>query len=225
MNFLLLATALVLAVNRSTEIGISAETDRPVPIEFPEMHFGGIPWDGMAPHHYVDEIRFRPPVILAPPECILLSRDKVVTCSPGALLSGALEQITDGDKGHEKDSLVTLRGGPQWIQVDLCTTSAIYALALWHVRDKADMFRNVVIHASDDPQFESGVLVLFDNTTANPGSSACDGRDLPYMEHNFGLTIDARGAAARYVRCYSEGSKHEVTNRYVELEVWGVSLE
>jgi hypothetical protein len=47
------------------------------------------------------------------------------------------------------------------------------------------------------------------------------GADRQYIESNQGKIIDARGARARFVRLYSNGSSDSKLNEYIEVEIYG----
>ena len=47
------------------------------------------------------------------------------------------------------------------------------------------------------------------------------GTDKEYVETNEGKLIDAKGATARYIRLYSQGSTSSELNHYTEVEVYG----
>jgi hypothetical protein len=149
-----------------------------------------------------------------------LALNKKVTASDSDPDEGTLDMITDGDKDGNEGSFVELGPGKQWVQIDLARRSNIYAVLVWHFHSQPRVYRDVVVQVSDDPSFRSGVTTIFNNDIHNElGQGA--GRDLNYIETYQGKLIDAKGAAGRYVRLYSNGNTSNKLNHYIEVEVWG----
>ena len=77
---------------------------------------------------------------------------------------------------------------------------------------------------SDDPEFLTGVVTLFNNDQKNSAGLGM-GTDREYFENSLtgaGKLIDAKGTQARYVRSYSKGSTDSALNTYIEIEAWGL---
>jgi hypothetical protein len=191
----------------------------PIEIELPEPFYGGTPlpfWDpNLEPEDYKD----RPP-LMAPEGTTLVSRGKPVTSSCNDLLLGELKMITDGDKGYEKESLVELSAGLQWVQIDLEAEYDIYGICVWHFHKGKQVYFDVIVRVSNDPEFKDGTTVYNNDTDNSSGLGI--GEDVLYIENNKGRLIETpEGVRGRYVRLYSDGNTASELNHYVEVEVFG----
>ena len=164
------------------------------------------------------------PQILAPQGCgELLSGGCRVTSSDAAPVTGDLSFVTDGKKEEAADENVrlVLRGGPQWVQIDLGASKEIHAVCLWHsFSPRIRVYHDVVVQVSDDPDFMEGVVTLFNNDHDN-SSGLGAGKDFEYVETHEGRPIAAGGVKGRYVRCHSNGNIRDASNAYVQVEVFG----
>jgi hypothetical protein len=161
---------------------------------------------------------------MAPKGCVNVSLGKPVTASSPNLISGELKQITDGKKQAYEENVVTLRRGVAWVQIDLQAEYNLYAILVWHDFTTPIVCRDVIVQVSDDPQFANGVTTLFNNDQKNAAGLGI-GADREYFENSLtgaGKLIDAKGAKARYIRCYSKGSTDNALNTYIEVEAWGL---
>lgn len=200
--------------------GASGDTEA-LKLELPEPYFGGTPCPYWGPNLEVEDYKDRPPVMV-PKGTALLSRGKPVTASVKSAVLGDLKQITDGEKGHEKGSMVELPSGTQWIQIDLQEEHAIQAVLLWHQYKDKWVYFDLVIQLSNDPDFATGVTTIYNNDYDNSaGRGAGKNTDKEYIEKDRGRLIMANGVPARYVRCYSTGNSDNDKNHYVEVEVFG----
>ncbi len=165
----------------------------------------------------------RPP-FLAPKGVENVALKKPVSSDSPNLINGTLEQITDGKKEAFDENVVTLRKGLRWVQIDLQGEFNLYAVVIWHDFTTPIVYRDVIVQLSDDPEFKSGVTTIFNNDQKNTAGLGI-GTDREYFENSLtasGKLIDAKGAKARYVRCYSKGSTDNALNSYVEVEVYGL---
>ena len=145
---------------------------------------------------------------------------KKITCSDKNATRADLAKITDGNKEADEDSIVQLNKGLQWVQFDLGGNQEIYAVVIWHAHDKAKIYRSVIVQVADDEDFTQNVRTLFNNDRDNSAGLGA-GKDRQYFETFRGKTIDAKGARARYVRLYSNGSTESRLNEYTEVEIYG----
>jgi hypothetical protein len=150
----------------------------------------------------------------------LLSAKKPVTSSDDLPVIGELDMITDGEKSGGEGYFVELGPGPQWVQVDLGAPHALHAILVWHYHTSARVYRDVIVQASDDPAFRTGVTTIFNNDHDNT-SRLGPGKDKEYIEVAEGKLFDPKGAKARYVRLYSNGNTTNDLNHYVEVEIYG----
>jgi len=149
-----------------------------------------------------------------------LALKRPVTSSDPAPLLGDYDLITDGDKDASEGSYVEMAKGTQWVQIDLGKTAEINAVYLWHFHAQQRVYLGMVVQISDDPDFISGVTVIYNNDAKNLSGRGA-GKDKSYIETNKGRLLDAKGAKGRYVRLYSNGNSANASNHYIEVEVWG----
>jgi len=196
----------------------------PLPLKLPIPAFMGTPTDiPLGDHIEKPSDKPRPP-FLAPKGVQNLALGKKVTSSDKAPITGSLDLVTDGDKESNDNSFVELRRRTQWVQIDLEKRAKIYAILIWHAHNTYQVYHDVIVQVSDDPDFTQGVKTLFNNDYDN-SSGLGVGTDKEYFETYEGKLIDAKGVEARYVRCYSRGSTYSALNRYTEVEVWGIPIE
>ena len=215
----MLGTALCLGMGEArTEVQPGLE---PLKLHLPAPGFRGTPRE-LPKGEHIESWRGKPrPPFLAPVGAGNLALRKKVTASTPSTIGGRLEQITDGDKEALDDSVVELRKGVQWVQIDLEASYPLYAILLWHDHRELLLFRCVVVQIADDADFTRNVRTLFNNDYENEAGLGC-GQEKQYFETFEGKMIDAHGAKARYVRCYSRGSTDSALNCYTEIEVYGL---
>lgn len=203
----------------------AADTElAPLPLKLPIPAFMGTPTDiPLGDHIEKPSDKPRPP-FLAPKGVQNLALGKKVTSSDKSPITGSLDLITDGDKESNDNSFVELRRRTQWVQIDLEKRARIYAILVWHAHNTYQVYHDVIVQVSDDPDFTQGVKTLFNNDYDN-SSGLGVGTDKEYFETYEGKLIDAKGVEGRYVRCYSRGSTYSALNRYTEIEVWGLPIE
>lgn len=191
----------------------------PIEIELPEPFYGGTPLPFWDPNLEPEDYRDRPP-LMAPEGTTLVSRGKPVTSSCNDLLLGELKMMTDGDKGYEKESLVELSAGLQWVQIDLEAEHDIYGICVWHFHKGKQVYFDVIVRVGNDPEFKNGTTVYNNDTDNSSGLGI--GEDVLYIENNKGRLIETpEGVRGRYVRLYSDGNTASELNHYVEVEVFG----
>jgi hypothetical protein len=189
----------------------------------------------------------------------LLSRGaKVTSTKDPFLLVGDLAMITDGNVKQDSNYHVELWSydeefwdGPQWVQIELEKTYAIYAILVWHyyLPDSreydyykvgedtylARVYQDVVVQISNDPDFQKSVTTVYNNDHDN-SSGLGTGMDAIYVETSEGRWINVQGVEGKYVRLYSWGHKrlwgskdetpekysgYPESNDYIEVEVYG----
>jgi len=192
-------------------------------LELPKPMFVGTPTNIRTPNLEKITGKRRGPFYV-PKGTKLLSLDKSVTSSDMMPIIGEIEYVTDGEKSGEAGYYVELGPGSQYVQIDLGASYAIHAILVWHFHSQARVYRDVVVHVSDDPDFISEVKTVFNNDHDN-SSGLGIGRDKEYIETNEGRLIDTRGISGRYVRLYSSGNTSNDMNHYVEVEVYGTEVK
>ncbi len=144
---------------------------------------------------------------------------KDITGSDEEPIIGEMEYITDGDKEGGDGSYVELGPGLQHIQVDLEKEYSIHAIIVWHYHSQARVYRDFVVQVSNDPDFITGVTTVYNNDHDN-SSGLGIGKHYEYIETYEGRLVEGKGAKARYVRCYSNGSTSSEMNHYIEVDVY-----
>ncbi len=196
----------------------------PLPLVLPEPALKGTP-PNLPTNTTAEPLSSKPrPAFFAPKGVVNVALGKPVSASDTNLISGELGQITDGKKGAYEENVVTLRRGLQWVQIDLQGEFNLYAVVLWHDFSSPVVYRDVIVQVSDDAAFQSGVRTLFNNDLKNSAGLGV-GTDREYFDNPLtgaGKLIDAKGARARYVRCYSRGSSENALNTYIEVEAYGL---
>lgn len=215
---LLLLSAAVLAGT-----SLRAQDLEPLPLKLPIPAFMGTPTDiPLGDHIEKPSDKPRPP-FMAPKGLQNLAAKKKVTSSDKSPITGTLDLVTDGDKESNDNSFVELHRRTQWVQIDLEQKSKIYAIVLWHAHNTFQVYHDIVVQVSDDPDFTQDVKTVYNNDYDN-SSGLGVGTDKEYFETYEGRLIDAKGVEGRYVRSYSRGSTYSALNRYTEKEVWGKPL-
>jgi hypothetical protein len=146
---------------------------------------------------------------------------KKVTTSVKPFSETQPEALTDGKKEAFDYDTVEMKKGSQWVQVDLGEAFKIEAIAIWHDHRYIQTMHDVIVQVSDDPEFKTGVITLFNNDTDN-SSGLGIGTDREYFERHFGRVFDGKGSKARYVRGYTKGSHLSALNCWQEIEVYAL---
>ena len=157
-----------------------------------------------------------------PKGTVLLSAKKKVTSSDMQPVIGELDMITDGEKAGGDGYFIELGPGPQWVQIDLGASRALYAILAWHYHSQARVYRDIIVQVSDDPAFKTGVTTVFNNDHDNTSKLGA-GKDKEYIEVAEGKLFDPKGAKGRYIRLSSNGNTTNDLNHYVEVEVYGLA--
>jgi hypothetical protein len=127
-----------------------------------------------------------------PKGTVLLSAKKPVTSSDSAPVIGELDMITDGDKNGGDGYFVELGPGPQWVQIDLGASHPLSAILAWHYHTQARIYRDVIVQASDDPAFKTGVTTIYNNDHDNT-SKLRAGTEKDYIAVAEGRLFDPMG--------------------------------
>ncbi len=189
-------------------------------LQLPKPMFVGTPKNIRTPN--LENVTGKPRgPFMVPAGTVLLSAGKPVTGSDKEPVIGELSFLTDGKKSGEDGYYVELGPGLQWVQVDLGKSEPLYAIVVWHYHSQARVYRDVVVQASDDKDFVSGVTTLFNNDHDNTSGLGV-GKDKEYIETSEGKLVDPKGVKARYVRLTSAGNTSNDMNHYVEVEVFGI---
>jgi hypothetical protein len=211
---------LVVAVNLVLPMAALAQDKVPLDIKLPAPAFKGTPKD-IELSSYVEPLSDKPrPAFMVPAGLKNLAPQAKVTASDKNATTEALAKVTDGDKEASDQSIIFLRKGTQYIQLDLGAPSELFALVVWHAHNSAKVYRDVVVQVADDADFQKNVRTLFNNDQDNTSGLGV-GTDREFFETHEGRLIDAKGEKAQFLRFYSKGSTESALNEYTEIEVYG----
>jgi hypothetical protein len=192
----------------------------PLMLNLPAPAFKGTPKDlQLGPN--VEPISDKPRApMLVPAGLTNIALGAKVTCSDKNASADMLAKIVDGNKDASDDSIIFLRKGTQWVQLDLGSAYETFAMVIWHAHNTAKVYHDVIVQTADDPDFIQNVRTLFNNDQENTSGLGV-GSNREYFETNEGKLIDTKGAKARYFRFYSKGSTESAMNEYTEIEIYG----
>jgi len=191
----------------------------PLKLQLPRPMFIGTPVNLRSPI-LEKPAKERRPDPLAPAGTRNVALGKPVTASDPHPTLGEIKQVTDGDKEGIEGSYVEIGPGKQYFQIDLQDVYRIYFVVVWHYHNQARVYHDVIVQLADDAGFKANVRTVFNNDQDN-SSGLGVGTDPEYIETHEGRLIDAKGAAARYVRLYGNGNTDNDLNHCTEVEVYG----
>ena len=196
---------------------------QPILLELPRPIFVGTPQNIRVPNLQKPAEEPRPP-FMAPEGTVNVALNKPVSSSSQLIIIGELDMVTDGDKRGAEGSYIELAPFLNHITIDLKKKCEIFAIVMWHYHKQARVYKDVVVHLSNDPDFIIDVTTIFNNDHNNSAGLGV-GDDMHYVETFEGKLINAKGYKARYVRLYSNGNTSNDLNNYVEVEVYGRIIE
>jgi hypothetical protein len=195
----------------------------PIDIRLPRPMFVGTPQDTKVANLRKPLGKPRPP-FLAPEGTKNVAAGKPVKSSDEEPIIGEISMITDGDKEAADGSYVELGPFLQHVTVDLQSQYEIYAIVVWHYHKEPRVFYDVIVQVCDDPDFINNVKTVFNNDIDNTAGFGI-GKDMHYTETAEGELIDCKGISGRYVRLYSNGNTNDDQNYYIEVEVYGKTVQ
>jgi hypothetical protein len=211
---------LVVAVNLLLPFAALAQDKVALDLKLPAPAFKGTPKD-IELSSYVEPLSDKPrPAFMVPAGLKNLAPQAKVTASDKNATTEALAKVTDSDKEASDQSIIFLRKGTQYVQMDLGAPQELFALVVWHAHNSAKVYRDVVIQVADDAEFQKNVRTLYNNDQDNTSGLGV-GTDREYFETHEGRLIDGKGQKAQFVRFYSKGSTESALNEYTEIEVYG----
>ena len=215
-----LAVAVLNLLLTSSLPAADAGNQVPLMLKLPAPAFKGTPKDVQVGPN-VEPVSDKPrPPMMVPAGLKNIAPASKLTCSDKNVPADSLAKLTDGDKDASDQSIIFLRKGTQWVQMDFGSPQEIYAVVIWHAHNSAKVYHDVIVQVADDPDFIENVRTIFNNDSDNTSGLGV-GTDREYFETYEGKLINAKGAKARYMRFYSKGSTESALNEYTELEVYG----
>ena len=221
MKALFGAAAIAAALLNFTQAASAADLV-PLTLKLPEPAFKGTPKDIQTNSYtepYPDLDKPRPP-FMVPPGLKNLAKDSKITSSDKNATEEMMAKVNDGDKESSDQSIIFLRKGTQYVQMDLGSANEVFAIVIWHAFNAPKVYRDVVIQAADNADFTENLKVIYNNDQDNTSGLGV-GTDREYFETHLGRIVDAKGVKARYLRFYSKGSTESALNEYTEIEVYG----
>jgi hypothetical protein len=211
----------VVLVNCLSAGTASAADDKvPLKLALPAPAFKGTPKD-IQLSSYVEPLSDKPrPLMLVPAGLKNVAQGAKVSCSDKNATAEALAKVVDADKEASEQSIIYLRKGSQWVQLDLGSPQEIFAIVIWHAHNSAKVYHDIVVQIADDQDFIQNVKTVFNNDQDNTSGLGV-GTDREYFETHEGKLIDAKGIKTRFMRFYSKGSTESALNEYTEIEVYG----
>jgi hypothetical protein len=194
----------------------------PLIIKLPPAAFKGTPVDiptNSFTEPYPDPDKPRAP-IMVPAGLKNVAAGAKVTSSDKNATPEALAKITDGDKEAGEQSIVYLRRGTQWVQLDFGSPQEIFAVVVWHAHNTGKVYHAVILQLADDEDFTKNVQTFFNNDQENAAGLGV-GTDREFFETNEGKLIPVKGLKGRYLRSYTKGSTESALNEYTEIEAYG----
>jgi hypothetical protein len=192
----------------------------PLAIKLPAPAFKGTPKE-LQLSSYVEPFSDKPrPAMMVPAGLKNLAPGSKITTSDKNATAEALAKLTDGDKEASEQSIIYLRKGTQWVQLDFGSPQEIFALVIWHAHNAAKVYHDIIVQVADDQDFVENVRTVFNNDQDNTSGLGV-GTDREYFETHEGKLINAKGIKARFIRVYSKGSTESALNEYTEIEVYG----
>lgn len=224
LTLLLPVCATLAILNRSGGNALAADAPAgdlvPLELKLPPPAFKGTPKD-IQLSSYVEPLSDKPRApMMVPGGLKNLAVGSKLTCSDKNATASTLQKVLDGDKEATDESIIFLRKGTQWVQIDLGSVNEVFALVIWHAHNSAKVYHDIIVQAADDADFIENVRTLYNNDQDNTSGLGV-GTDREYFETHEGRLINAKGVKARYLRFYSKGSTESALNEYTELEVYG----
>jgi RNA polymerase sigma factor (sigma-70 family) len=192
----------------------------PLILDLPAPAFKGTPKDlQLGPNVELLSDKPRAPMMV-PPGLANVAPGSTLTCSDKNATADTLAKIIDGDKDASDQSIIFLRKGMQWVQMDFGSPQQLFAVVIWHAHNMAKVYHDVIVRVADDPDFIANVRTVFNNDSDN-SSGLGFGTNREYTETCEGKLINSKGIKARCIRFYSKGSTESALNEYTEIEVYG----
>ncbi len=174
----------------------AADEQVPLQIKLPAPAFKGTPKD-IQLSSYVEPLSDKPrPLMMVPPGLKNVAPGKKITCSDKNATASTLEKVLDGDKEATDESIIFLRKGTQWVQLDLGAAHEVFALVIWHAHNSAKVYHDVIVQAADDADFIENVRTIYNNDQDNTSGLGV-GTDREYFETHEGRLINAKGTVQR----------------------------
>src|SRR5215813_2235280 len=118
-----------------------------VPLEnnLPALAFKGTPKD-IQLSSYVEPLSDKPrPPMMVPAGLKNLAPTAKLSSSVTNTSPDSLAKIVDGDKEAADSSIMFLRKGTQYVQMDLASSCELFAIVIWHAHNSAKVYHDVIV--------------------------------------------------------------------------------
>jgi hypothetical protein len=196
----------------------------PLDLKLPTPAFAGTPKEIQTNSYtepYSDKLR---PAFMVPPGLKNVALGAKLSSSDINATPESLAKIIDGDKEPSDQSIIFLRRGTQYVQMDLGSPYELFAIVIWHAHNTAKVYHDVIVQTADDAGFTKNARIIFNNDQDN-SSKLGIGMEREYFETHQGKLIDPKGAKAQFIRFYTKGSTEGALNEYTEIEVYGRAVK
>lgn len=124
---------------------------------------------------------------------------------------------TDGDTSSNH---YVNANGMTSLTMDLEAEYIIDKVKMWHYTVGGRIYNDVIIQFSNDPDFEEGVITVFNNDSNNTCGQG-SGTDGTYVESPDGKEFTFAPVTARYFRTWVNGSSAGPNGHWQEIEIYG----
>src|ERR1051326_2740983 len=133
MKYMNFGSMVLVAGAMLASAGCMAEDKVPLDVKLPGASFKGTPPANMPTNSYTEPYSEKAPAPLMVPAGLQnLAAKAKLSCSSSNVMNGPLDKLIDGDKEPSEGSVVVLRKGTQWVQMDLGAPAEIFAVVIWH---------------------------------------------------------------------------------------------
>jgi RNA polymerase sigma factor (sigma-70 family) len=209
-----------LVASTNTPPAAAQDSRVPLHLDLPAPAFKGTPRDLQLSSYVEPWSETSRPPMRVPGGLKNVAQGARVSSSDKNATAEALAKVVDADKEASEQSIIYLRKGSQWVQLDLGGRQEIFAIVIWHAHNAAKVYHDVIVQIADDADFLLNARTLFNNDQDN-SSGLGKGADREYFETYEGKLIDAKGVRGGFLRFYSKGSTESALNEYTEIEVYG----
>src|SRR6266516_4708314 len=117
----------------------------PLALKLPPPAFKGTPKD-IQLSSYVEPLSDKPrPPMMVPPGLKNLAPSAKLSSSSTNTSQESLAKIVDGDTESSDQSIIFLRKGTQYVQMDLGSPCELFAIVIWHAHNSAKVYHDVIV--------------------------------------------------------------------------------
>ena len=166
-----------------------------------------------------------------PEDNLALNKSAVISPPPSDFNIPRIGQANDGILDANNYANTAEDGNPSSLTIDLEAEKNINKVILWHYAEGNNrIYEDVIIQFSNDPEFKTGVVTVFNNDTDNSCGQGA-GSDALYTENTEGTVFEFPAVKARCFRTWVNGfhTTSSQTKRpyahWQEVEIYGAGEE